>query len=238
MVLIPPSHLFNSTPSMSITTTVGKTVIPAALCCCCPSPTDESMLIIVEPYCFAKASTLGFSVISLSKIDSGNVTQIGLQNIANIDSVVAKIPTTRVGFGSSANRIASDSAITFEKWKGIDTRITTTQQRMIIGDTLYPTGSSIIFYGNSITQNVNHQLPISVAKTIAYPTLVAANLNAIEVNKGIGGTGLYGATCADSNMLCRYIIPYVSTTRYIMYLFGPQDGSTSGSIAFLICASV
>lgn len=140
------------------------------------------------------------------------------------------LPQNRIAVGSTLNTVTSDSALVFEKWKGIETNLTSTKQRLTIGDTLYPSGSQIIFYGNSITQSSVLQDGIPVSKTFSYPSFVAANLNATEINKGIGGTGLYGSTCADSNMLCRYIIPYTPSTRYIMYMYGPQNGSSDPTI--------
>lgn len=193
----------------------------------------------------SQSATIGTSSINQMKIT-------GLQSANNTDSLVTVDPITgalrrrdagslgsgatmltakRIAIGSSTNTVTSDSAITYQRSVGLDVNNTSVRQQLIVGDTLYPAGSQIIFYGNSITQAAQNTTGTPVSHIASYPTFVSNALNATEINKGIGGTGLYNLSgCIDSNMLCRYIIPYVSTTRYIMYMYGPQGASTDPTI--------
>lgn len=175
------------------------------------------------------ANSVDSTHIKLRSIAPSDLSQFAIDSLKSLVSSPT-LTQNRIGFGSSTNAITNDSTFNFEKWKGVSTISSTINQKQIIGDTTYAKGQDIIFYGNSITESAYPTVGMPTALTVRYPTLVARAFNATEINKGIGGTGLYGATCADSNMLCRYIIPHASTTRYIMFMYGPQNGSSDPTI--------
>lgn len=93
--------------------------------------------------------------------------------------------------------------------------------RIIVGDTTYTFGDTILWYGNSITRGSQAD------QNFTFPRLVSYGLNCTPDIRAIDGTGLYGATCADSNMVCRLpsVPDYTTNIRYICFLYGPQGSS-------------
>jgi hypothetical protein len=138
--------------------------------------------------------------------------------------------TTQIQYNSSGS-FGGDPNLTYEKPKGLESRYTKITREQL-GDTTYPSGSRIIFYGNSITQGSQAD------PNFIFPKLIGKVYNATVDNRGIGATGLYGLdgvglTCSDSNMVCRAAgIPrYNSSIREIFFLYGPQNGSMASTVS-------
>jgi len=138
--------------------------------------------------------------------------------------------TTQVQY-NNAGAFGADTNMVYAKWSGLDSRYIRST-RETLGDTTYPSGSRIIWYGNSITRGSQAN------ENFTFPRLISKIYNATPDIRAIDGTGLYGSagigsTCSDSNMVCRAsgIPRYTSTIRGIFFLYGPQNGSMATTVS-------